>query len=234
MSCTFAHDDAAYVLGALSPAERLDFERHLATCDECSRSVRSFAGMPGLLDLADVRVLEDPPTDTPLPTTLLPALHRAVDARRSRRTVAIAGLAAAAAAIVALAVPMVVDRGNDAPPVTGPPTSDPATRAETRPMAALGQAPIQATLALEPVTWGTRMLITCTYDTAWVGGELPDEVDYLLFVTTLEGRTEQVGSWRSVDGTTMRVPAATSVVRDDIATVEVRTPGGRVVLRLDA
>lgn len=232
MSCTFAHDDAAYVLGALSPTERLEFERHLATCDECSRSVRSFAGMPGLLDLADASVLEDPPTDTPLPATLLPALHRAVDARRRRRTVAIAGLAAAAAAVVALAVPMVV--GDDAPPVAAPGTSAPTTDAETRTMAEVGEVPIQATLALEPVTWGTRMLLTCTYDTALVDVELPDEVDYLLFVTTQEGRTEQVGSWRSVDGTTMRVPAATSVVRNDIATVEVRTPDGRVVLRLDA
>lgn len=234
MSCAFAHDDAAYVLGALSPAERLEFERHLAGCDECSRSVRSLAGMPGLLDLAEASVLENPPTDPPLPTTLLPALHRAVDARRHRRTVAIAGLAAAAAAVVALGVPMLVDRGDDAPPVSGSGTSSPATEIETLPMAALGKSPIQATLGLEQVTWGTRMLITCTYDSAWVDVDLPDELDYALFVTTREGRTEQVGSWRSVDGTTMKVPAATSVVRDDIATVEVRTADGRVVLRLDA
>ena len=46
MSCPHEHDAAAYVLGALSVAERLDFERHLDTCDECSRSVRSFAGLP--------------------------------------------------------------------------------------------------------------------------------------------------------------------------------------------
>ena len=72
MRCDFAHDDAAYVLGALSPAERLEFERHLESCDECAHSVRALAGMPGLLDLADARVLEDPPVDTPLPTTLLP------------------------------------------------------------------------------------------------------------------------------------------------------------------
>lgn len=234
MSCAFAHDDAAYVLGALSPAERLEFERHLAGCDECSRSIRSLAGMPGLLDLADASVLENPPTDPPLPATLLPALHRAVDARRHRRTVAIAGMAAAAAAVVALGVPMLVDRGDDAPPVTGPGTSSPATEVETLPMAALGQSPIQATLGLEQVSWGTRMLLTCTYDSAWVDVELPAELDYSLFVTTREGRTEQVGSWRSVDGTTMKVPAATSVVRDDIATVEVRTADGRVVLRLDA
>ena len=232
--CAFAHDDAAYVLGALSPAERLEFERHLAGCDECSRSVRSLAGMPGLLDLADAGVLENPPTDPPLPATLLPSLHRAVDARRRRRTVAIAGLAASAAAVAALSIPMVLDH-DDAPPVTGPSTSSPSSKVETLTMAPLGESPIQATLGLEPVTWGTRMLLTCTYDTAWMDDvELPDEVDYLLFVTTREGRTEQVGSWRSVDGTTMRVPAATSVVRDDIATVEVRTADGRVVLRLDA
>ena len=234
MGCGFAHDDAAYVLGALSPAERLEFERHLAGCDECSRSVRSLAGMPGLLDLADAGVLENPPTDPPLPATLLPSLHRAVDARRRRRTIAIAGLAASAAAIAALSIPMVLDN-DDAPPVTGPSTSSPSSEVETLAMAPLGESPIQATLGLEPVTWGTRMLLTCTYDTAWMDDvELPDEVDYLLFVTTREGRTEQVGSWRSVDGTTMRVPAATSVVRDDIATVEVRTADGRVVLRLDA
>jgi hypothetical protein len=231
--CAFAHDDAAYVLGALSPAERLEFERHLAGCDECSRSVRSLAGMPGLLDLVDAGVLENPPTDPPLPATLLPSLHRAVDARRRRRTVVIAGLAASAAAVAALSIPVVLD-GDDAPPVTGPSTSSPANEVETLPMAPLGESPIRATLGLEPVTWGTRMLLTCTYDTEWVDIELPDEVDYLLFVTTREGRTEQVGSWRSVDGTTMRVPAATSVGRDDIATVEVRTADGRVVLRLDA
>ena len=85
MSCDFAHDDAAYVLGALSPADRLAFERHLETCDACTRSVRSLAGMPGLLDRVDASVLENPPDDPPLPSTLLPALNRAVEDRRRRR-----------------------------------------------------------------------------------------------------------------------------------------------------
>ena len=240
--CPFAHDDAAYVLGALSPAERLEFERHLATCDECSRSVRSFAGMPGLLDLVEAEVLADPPADPPLPTTLLPSLNRVVEVRRRRRTVAIAGLAAAAAAVAALAVPMVV--GDDAPPaspsVSPPGTSSPAAEVETHAMAPQGEVPIEATLGLEEVTWGTRMLLTCTYnkdamgDKYAIGIELPDEVDYLMYVTTDDGRTEQVGSWRSVTGTTMKVPAATSAARDDLASVEVRTTDGRVVLRLDA
>lgn len=232
MSCDFAHDDAAYVLGALSPTERLEFERHLETCDACTRSVRSLAGMPGLLDRIDASVLENPPDDPPLPSTLLPALNRAVEDRRRRRAAVVVGLAAAAA-VTALAVPVVLTRGDDAPPVSGPGTSSSAV-VETRAMKPVGEVPIQATLGLEAVTWGTRMLITCTYDRKWVDVELPGEVDYLLFVTTEDGRTEQVGSWRSVDGTTMEVPAATSVGRDDIADVEVRTTDGRVVLRLDA
>jgi hypothetical protein len=230
--CAFAHDDAAYVLGALGPAERLDFERHLATCDECARSVRALAGMPGLLERVDASVLENPPDDPPLPSTLMPALNRAVEARRRRRTAVLAGLAAAAATVAVLGVPLAL-RGDDAP-VSGPGTSAPSSDVETLAMAPLGNVPIEATLGLEQVAWGTRMLLTCTYDAASAGLALPDAMDYLLFVTTDEGRTEQVGSWRSVDGTTMRVPAATSVGRDDIATVEVRTPEGRVVLRLDA
>lgn len=231
-TCLHAHDDAAYVLGALSPAERLEFERHLATCEACARAVRSFAGMPGLLDLADATVLEDPPADTPLPATLLPSLTRAVEARRRRRTVLVAGLAAAAAAVVALGVPMVVD---DAPQVVpGPPSSSPSTTPETLAMAPQGDVPVEATLGLEEVTWGTRLLLTCTYDPYAVGVGLPEKVDYLLFVTDARGHTEQVGSWTSVSGTTMQVPAATSVTRDDIVDVEVRTTDGRVVLRLDA
>ena len=101
-------------------------------------------------------------------------------------------------------------------------------------MAPLGDVPVQATLGLEQVRWGTRMLLTCTYEPHSVEYDLPAEVDYLLFVRTRDGRSEQVGSWRSVGGTTMQVPAATSVVRADIAAVEVRTTGGRVVLRLRA
>ena len=240
-SCPHAHDDAAYVLGALSPAERLDFERHLDSCDECSRSVRSFAGMPGLLDLVDPDVLVDPPVDTPLPATLLPSLTGAVEVRSRRRVLLVAGLAAAAAAVVALAVPAVLDRADT--PASGPGTStstsqpgspDGGDEVETHAMAPLGDVPVEASLGLEQVTWGTRMLLTCTYDKDAAAVELPEQVDYLLFVTASDGRSEQVGSWTSLSGATMEVPAATSVPRDDIASVEVRTTSGRVVLRLDA
>ena len=101
-------------------------------------------------------------------------------------------------------------------------------------MAPVGDVPVEATLGLEPVTWGTRLLLTCTYEPQSVEYDLPSAVDYTLFVRTREGRTEQVGSWRSVGGSTLHLAAATSAGRADIASVEVRTPDGLVVLRLDA
>ena len=88
MSCPFAHDDGAYVLGALSPAERLEFERHLPGCDECTRSVRELAGLPGLLGRVDASDLEDHLVDEPVPETLLPALAREVRRTRFRRSIA--------------------------------------------------------------------------------------------------------------------------------------------------
>jgi hypothetical protein len=237
MSCDFAHDDGAYVLGALGPAERLEFERHLPGCGACTRAVRELAGLPGLLGRVDPSVLEQPPAEEPVPETLLPRLSHEVRRGRRRRSFAVAGVAAAAvAAVAALAVPVVLGRVGD-DPVASPSAAASATASTpvpTRSMAALGEVPVQATLGLQQVTWGTRLLLTCTYEPASVTYDLPPAVDYTLFVRTREGRTEQVGSWRSVAGATMHISTATSVVPADIASVEVRTTEGRVVLRLRA
>jgi hypothetical protein len=236
MSCQFAHDDAAYVLGALAPGERLEFEKHLATCDDCTRSVQELAGLPGLLGRVDPKVLEQPPADVPVPRTLLPALSREVVARRRRRTVA--SLAAAVVAVLAVGVPTVVNElGQDDPPSAAAPSPRASTEPSdvvTRPMAPVGDVPVEASLGLEQVKWGTKLLLTCTYEPQSVAYDLPPEVDYTLFVRTRAGRTEQVGSWRSAGGTTMHLAAATAADRADISSVEVRTPGGRVVLRLRA
>ena len=104
----------------------------------------------------------------------------------------------------------------------------------TRPMAPVGDVPVEASLGLEQVKWGTRLLLTCTYEPQSVEYDLPSAVDYTLFVRTRGGAAEQVGSWRSASGTTMHLAAATAADRADISSVEVRTPDGRVVLRLRA
>ncbi len=230
MTCEFAHDDGAYVLGALSPTERVAFTQHLTGCEECSRSVAALAGLPGLLARVDSGVLEEPPADD-LPATLLPALLGEVRRGRRRRTLTTIGLAAAAA-VVAAAVPIGLGQLGDEPAPPGPSPSGPEDPVAALRMETVGEVPVTATVSLEQVTWGTRLGLTCTYDPSSVGYDLPPEADYELFVTTRSGRVEQVGSWRSVTGREMQIMAATAATAAELASVEVRTVDGRVVLRL--
>ncbi|MEV1143541.1 zf-HC2 domain-containing protein, partial [Micromonospora sp. NPDC049799] len=71
--CEFAHDDGAYVLGALAPAERAAYERHLAGCADCRQAVAEIAVLPGLLGRLDPAGLEQflpaPPSKSPDPKT---------------------------------------------------------------------------------------------------------------------------------------------------------------------
>jgi hypothetical protein len=235
VSCRFAHDDGAYVLGALSPAERLDFERHLEGCDDCTRAVRELAGLPGLLGRVDVSVLEHPAVDEPLPDTLLPALSREVRRDRRRRSFVAAALAAAAV-VVAVMVPPVVSQVTDGhgSALAVPQRSATPSGSAPQAMNPVGDVPVRASLTLDKVTWGTRLGLTCTYDPEWVEYQLPPSVTYVLYVRTRDGHTEQVGTWRSVGGRTMRLSAATAASRENIASVEVRTTGGRVLLQLTA
>jgi hypothetical protein len=231
MSCEFAHDDGAYVLGALAPADRVAFKQHLAGCEECTRSVAALAGLPGLLGRVDAAVLEEPPADEP-PPSLLPTLLKEVRRHRRRRTLTAVGLAAAAA-VVAAAVPIGLGQlGDDPAPPSGPGASESDEPVAALRMDTVGAVPVRATVSLEEVTWGTRLGLTCTYDPASVEYDLPPEADYELFVTTRSGRVEQVGSWRSVSGRAMEIMAATARTPAELASVEVRTVDGRVVLRL--
>lgn len=230
-SCPHAHDDAAYVLGSLSPAERLEFERHLAGCEECTRSVRELAGLPGLLGRIDPAVLEESPDREPLPDTLLPALLGQVRRARRRRTTVTWALAAAAVAVIAALG--VASLGGGGQPEAAPPTTSSSSAVTEETMQQVGDVPVRAYLTLEEVGWGTKLGLACTYDPESVEYDLPREVDYVMVVHTRDGRTEEVGSWRSTDGRTATLQAATATDRTDITSVEVRTPDGRVVLRAD-
>ena len=56
----FALYDAAYVLGALSPADRREFEAHLQGCPACASAVSELAGMEGETILPALRAaMED-------------------------------------------------------------------------------------------------------------------------------------------------------------------------------
>lgn len=240
MTCPSGTDDGAYVLGALSPRERLDFERHLTGCAACTAAVGDLAGLPGLLARIDPADLEPDAPVPAVPRTLLPALTQEVErgSRVGRRR--LASLTAVAAALATVVVTTTLDAlldGDAAPPGAAPPgVSGPVDPSGAvlplRPMSPVGEVPVRATVTLEPVAWGTRLRLDCTYDTDSVDFELPRRVDYYLYVRSSDGRAERIGSWQSVDGATTSLDASTATPAEDIDSVEVRAPDGRVVLTL--
>ncbi|MEP6852620.1 MAG: zf-HC2 domain-containing protein [bacterium] len=214
----FAELDAAYVLGALSPAERRDYERHLETCDDCSRAVGELAGMPGILSrIPAADVLGDP--GPPLPPSVLPALVTAV--HRARRTgrrwvVGAAGLAAAALiAFFVLAGSTELGQGGSTPKSTST-----IALAQTYQGGAL-----HASVVLQAKKWGTQIDMRCT-DDGFIGAKQV----YLLFVADRSGKAEQIGTWRAGPGDTSVLAAGTALPVDQIARVEIRASSGRVLL----
>ena len=231
MTCEFAHLDAVYVLGALAPNERLQFERHLAGCAECSRSVRELAGLPGLL--AHVHLDELEPADgPPLPSTLLPSLVREVERAQRRRSVLVGAVAATVAAVVATALAVWAGLEADREPDPPAPPAAAATRTPGLPMVPVAPTAVRADVLVTNVAWGTRLDVTCSYAAEDEDYEASGGAEYALIVRTRDGRAEQVATWRGLPGRTMRLSAATATSRSEIETVEMRTADGVVLLRL--
>jgi hypothetical protein len=224
--CGHEHEDGAYVLGALSAEDRVAFERHLPGCEECARSVRELAGLPGLLARVPVESLDPIELPIPVPDTLLPALVRRARSNRRRRAWVAGGLVAAAAAAVSVVAVGIHDDNHGVAA-----TSQVATAAPKL-LEPVGSVPISGWLSLTPVSWGTRLDLTCTYSDGSDAYPSSKAVTYVLYVTRTDGSTERVSSWRALPGKTMHVAAATAAARSDIRDVEVRTEAGRTVLDL--
>ena len=233
--CGHDHEDGAYVLGALSPEDRVAFERHLPGCPECAQSVRELAGLPGLLARVPLEVLDPDKLPTPVPDTLLPALVRATHKSQRRRAWITGGLVAAAAAIAIGAVGVATlggDDDGDNNEAVGQPLDGPTTAAAVQ-LRSIGTDSISGWLSMTQVGWGTRLDLTCSYGDGDSGDwQDPKWSTYMMYVQTSDGRVEQVASWKVVPGKEMHLEAATSADVDDISDVQVRTASGATVLEL--
>ncbi|GAB3284049.1 zf-HC2 domain-containing protein [Microbacterium lacusdiani] len=201
--------DAAYVLGALTPADRRRFEAHLEECARCRAAVGELVPIPGLLARAGA-----PDAAPPAPPADLLDRMRERERRRVRGVRArIAGWAAAAAVALALAigVPAAME-APDEPDVT----------------VALESAAMSVEVGLEPVAWGTRLVIRCEYPDAGYG--YGAGAGYALVVTDVDGRSEQVSTWGAMPGRAVELEAATSLPVERIASLAVRAEGGDILM----
>lgn len=226
MSCSYAHLDGVYVLGALAAGERADYERHLSGCDECSRALRDLAGIPGLLGRVDADVVEQLGPAEPVPPTLLPSMVAEARRSRGRRRVLRAVVGTAAAVLLAFVALGIGTTIGDDSPSTAPGGADPDLAAAQR-MEPLGTES-SGWVSLTARRWGTRIDLTCTYE-----GPVSGEEAYVLVVHAADGRSERVGTWRTAPGEEVQVTMATSLAPAEITTVEVQTASGYSVLRLD-
>lgn len=212
--------DAAYVLGALSPADRRAYEDHLTECDECRRAVAELAPTAGLLSRVPAeraRAMDDTPADPP------PGLRDGLldRARRRRRRRIVWTLAAAGALVL----------GGVAVPVTIAATAPQGT---VYALADLAGTPIEASVRLTDVAWGTRIDLVCRYS-----GDVLDAPEggwpYALAVVDEDGATTTLSTWRAAPGSTTNLSAGTDLAVGDIGAVEIRTVDGEdVLMRYDA
>jgi anti-sigma factor RsiW len=222
----FADWDAAYLLGALSAADRRAFEEHLESCDRCVRSVAEVAPTLGLLARVDPERAqslqggeapgERPPVGTGARAALL--ARAAHEARRRRRRWT-GALAAAAAIVVAVAV---------AVSAMLPPAGGRAVE-----LAAVVDAPLVASVELASAAWGTRIQLECSYGGGG-GADAQEGLPYTLVVRDRDGNASEVSSWRAAPGATARLTAATALDVDEIEAVEIRMESsGEVLMRAE-
>jgi hypothetical protein len=212
----FEHDDAAYVLGALSGLEREVFEAHMGTCAACTARVNDLAGASTLLASITAADLAEPDAE---PETLVPGLlRRAASARRRQRWLVngLGGLAAACLIAVAVAVW---------------PTSQVSDQSPPQAMSAVIATPLHATAALEDRKWGTQINLDCRY----IGdGDASTRLTYGLRITDDAGITHELGTWTLQPGIDTTFTSGTALLRDQITSVEIIRPNGTAILQLKA
>ncbi|GIJ08273.1 anti-sigma factor family protein [Micromonospora andamanensis] len=222
--CEFAFDDGAYVLGALSPADRVSYERHLVDCPACQQSVSEIAVLPGLLGRLDPASLEQflPPPENPRVPELLTAARerRRRERQAGRLRYAVIGLAAAAFALVvgfgvATMLPGQLPNG----------PGGQVRMVQMQPVA--GTVPVHAEIGLTGTNWGTEVTMHCGYDERAGYGKANA---FRLVAHAGDGSQEQIGSWLAAPGDDLRITGATRFTNAELVRLELIRADGTPVL----
>lgn len=186
---------AAYVIGALDPADRAALDDHLQGCDDCRADVVAFAPLPALLG----RVELDEVVDAPDPTSGADALIAAVldDERRLLGSRQRWRWLAGAAAVVAVALGVVAAQ-DDAP------RRDPGVALAVE----VAAVDVSAEVVADEREWGTYVHLTAA--------GLPVRDEYVMWTVDRSGAWEPVGSWGPTSDGRARLGCSTSLDLEEI------------------
>ena len=217
----FTHDDAAYVMGALSADERRAFEAHLVECPRCAQSVAELSGLTDLLDKVPLaRVLQPGADREPPPDLLLTRLIRTARAERRRRSLRLVASGAVAASLVALAVDVGVTQSR-----TSPPAGVSVAMTPVRPAA------VTATLDVMPAAWGTKVSLDCRWVGPTTGAGSDVKKTYRLVAVPRDGGDPQVlAQWAVLPGEDAKVVGSTDLATSSIAAIELQAVADSAVL----
>lgn len=221
----FAEWDAAYVVRALDSDDRRLYEAHLDDCRLCRDAIADLTPVLGLLARVAVEraesLLDAPGATGPDPAARARMVARGTREARRRRMMAWGG-GIAAAAVLALVVAFAVTTS-----VVPAPAPE-----EVVALQPVTDVPLSATVELTDVAWGTRIAMVCDYPPSDDPYARDEQWPYVLVVTSTDGATSELSTWRAGPGSTAHLDAGTALDRSDIASIEVRAVAdGRVLLR---
>ena len=228
MTDQFATYDAAYLLGALTPADRSDVRG-------ASGRVPGLPprGQPAGRDAGAVGGVSRPSRRAPsarpspeVPETLLPRLMAEVQRQRFRRRMSTALVGVAAAAVIAAAVRVRVPRLLRDDPQPGAPRC----RSRSGWFPSRPNVPIRATARLSDTDWGTRIVRSGASTRAATSGPMSSPTPW--WSSTSPAAREQIADWEATAGAPIVVDGSTSVAQSEIASVQVRTTSGKPILTL--
>ncbi len=236
MNCQHTVSLGVYLLGALEPTERYDFEAHLATCDTCRRELVRLSPLPGLLNQITLMDFEDelPPTAIepvePVQPTVVQLPHvqpmpelppveppvpgdtPGLSPRRFRQ------LVVAAAVVVLLTIGGVF--GWQA--MRHPSTEDQAAGVT---WSATSTEGVSGDAELIDHEWGTEIQVKMR--------ELPPGKKCYLVVFDHYGRYEIAGWWGTDHDIDQAIPTSTSIDRSQIERLEFRLDAKTTVLTIE-